>query len=280
MKTITYIFFIILTGFMVSCSDDDNNTEVDELAGLLKVQEFTNDTHVMEAYTKSGKFIQGYNDITLRIKDKTTGKYIDNAQISWMPVMHMMSMNHSCPKSAVIKVAEAKTTFNGYIVFQMPENDMEGWDLTMDYNIGGMNYTVKDDISVPASGKQVVTSFMASDGKRYIVALIEPSDPKVAVNDMRVGVYTMENMMSFPVVKNFRLDLDPRMPGMGNHSSPNNQNLVFNSAENVYDGKLSLTMTGYWKLNLILRNEGGTVMKGEPVTETNESSTLFLEIEF
>jgi hypothetical protein len=265
---------------MVSCSDDDNNTEVDELAGLLKVQEFTNDTHVMEAYTKSGKFIQGYNDITLRIKDKTTGKYIDNAQISWMPVMHMMSMNHSCPKSAVIKVAEAKTTFNGYIVFQMPENDMEGWDLTMDYNIGGMNYTVKDDISVPASGKQVVTSFMASDGKRYIVALIEPSDPKVAVNDMRVGVYTMENMMSFPVVKNFRLDLDPRMPGMGNHSSPNNQNLVFNSAENVYDGKLSLTMTGYWKLNLILRNEGGTVMKGEPVTETNESSTLFLEIEF
>lgn len=280
MKTITYIFFIILTGFMVSCSDDDNNTEVDELAGLLKVQEFTNDTHVMEAYTKSGKFIQGYNDITLRIKDKTTGKYIDNAQISWMPVMHMMSMNHSCPKSAVIKVAEAKTTFNGYIVFQMPENDMEFWDLTMDYNIGGMNYTVKDDISVPASGKQVVTSFMASDGKRYIVALIEPSDPKVAVNDMRVGVYTMENMMSFPVVKNFRLDLDPRMPGMGNHSSPNNQNLVFNSAENVYDGKLSLTMTGYWKLNLILRNEGGTVMKGEPVTETNESSTLFLEIEF
>jgi hypothetical protein len=280
MKTIKYIFYILLTAFVASCSDDNNENEPDELAGLLKVQEFTNDTHVVEAYTESGKFIQGYNDITLRIKDKTAGKYVDNAQVSWMPVMHMLSMSHSCPKSAVIKVAEAKTTYKGYIVFQMPENDMEGWDLTLDYSIGGVNYTVNDEISVPASGRQVVTAFTGTDGKRYIVALIEPSDPKVSVNDMRVGVYTMENLMSFPVVKNFSLDLDPRMPGMGNHSSPNNQNLVFNSAENVYDGKLSLTMTGYWKLNLILRNEGGTVIKGEPVTVTNESSTLYLEIEF
>jgi hypothetical protein len=67
---------------------------------------------------------------------------------------------------------------------------------------------------------------------------------------------------------------------MGNHSSPNNQNLVFNITENVYDGKLSLTMTGYWKLNLILRNESNTILKGEPVTEANESSSLFLELEF
>lgn len=280
MKTIKYIFFIILTAFMVSCSDDDNDTEVDDLAGLLKVQEFTNETHVIEAYTESGKFIQGYNDITLRIKDKTTGKYAENAEISWMPVMHMTSKNHSCPKSEVSKVAEAKSTFNGYIVFQMAENEMEGWDLTLDYSIGGLNFMAKDDISVPKSARQVVTAITGSDGKRYIVALIEPSDPKVAINDIRVGVYTMADMMYFPVVKNYSLDLDPRMPGMGNHSSPNNQNLVFNSTENVYDGKLSLTMTGYWKLNLILRNEGGNVMKGEPVTEINESSTLYLEIEF
>lgn len=280
MKTIKFIFFIILTFFITSCSDDNNDTEVDELAGLLKVQEFTTDTHVVEAFTESGKFIQGYNDITLRIKDKTTGKYIENAQISWMPVMNMMTTNHSCPKSLITKVTDAKTTYNGYIVFQMAENEMEGWDLTLDYSIGGVNFMAKDDISVPKSARQVVTAVTGSDGKRYIIALMEPSDPKVAVNNMRVGLYTMENMMSFPAVKNFSIDLDPRMPGMGNHSSPNNQNLAFNSVENVYDGKLSLTMTGYWKLNLILRNAVGEALKGESVTETNESSTLYLEIEF
>jgi len=280
MKTIKTILFIALTVFMVSCSDDDDNNPADDLAGLLKVQDFTNATHVVEAYTVSGKFTQGYNDITLRIKEISTGKYVENAEISWMPVMNMMTMNHSCPKSAVTKVSGAKTTYQGYIVFQMAENDMEGWELTLDYNIAGEDYMAKDDISVPMSEQQVVTSFMGTDGKRYIVALIEPSDPKVAVNDMRVGVYTMENMMSFPVVKNYSLDLDPRMPGMGNHSSPNNQNLVFNSTDNVYDGKLSLTMTGYWKLNLMLRNESNTVLKGEPVTETNESSSLYLELEF
>ncbi|MCF6308613.1 MAG: hypothetical protein L3J09_11775, partial [Flavobacteriaceae bacterium] len=71
-----------------------------------------------------------------------------------------------------------------------------------------------------------------------------------------------------------------RMPSMGNHTSPNNEDLTYNSASKMYDGKLSLTMTGYWKLNLILQNENNEVLKGEEVTEENESSSLYLEIEF
>jgi len=39
-------------------------------------------------------------------------------------------------------------------------------------------------------------------------------------------------------------------------------------------------MTGYWKINLQLLNETGEVLKGEPVTDTNEGSSLFLELEF
>lgn len=90
----------------------------------------------------------------------------------------------------------------------------------------------------------------------------------------------MENMMSFPVVENYAIKLDPRMPSMGNHSSPNNKDLAYNSASKMYEGKLSLTMTGYWKLNLMLYNANSEMLKGEKVTEDNESSSLFLEIEF
>ncbi|UWX55354.1 hypothetical protein NYZ99_01880 [Maribacter litopenaei] len=67
---------------------------------------------------------------------------------------------------------------------------------------------------------------------------------------------------------------------MGNHSSPNNENLTFDSSTGKYKGKLSLTMTGYWKINLQLFNKQGDVLKGEPVTDENEASSLYFELEF
>lgn len=70
------------------------------------------------------------------------------------------------------------------------------------------------------------------------------------------------------------------MPGMGNHGSPNNVNLTQSGADKVYKGKLSLTMTGYWKINLQLANPAGTVLKGEEVTTANEGSSIYFEVEF
>jgi hypothetical protein len=281
MKTIKYILPLFLALFIFSCSDDDNDvTKVDEVADLLKVQEITNDTHSIELFTDSGKLWQGYNDITIRIKDKTTEEYIENATVTWKPVMHMITMMHSCPKSEILKVSDKETIYNGYIVFQMAENADEGWDLTFNYTIDGASYEAKGDISVPMSTKKVVTSFMGSDEKRYVVALISPQNPEVKVNDIEMGVYTMENMMSFPMVTNYKVKLDPRMPSMGNHSSPNNEDLTYEASNKMYQGKLSLTMTGYWKLNLMLLNPENETLKGNAVTEEVESSDLYLEIEF
>jgi hypothetical protein len=70
------------------------------------------------------------------------------------------------------------------------------------------------------------------------------------------------------------------MPSMDNHSSPNNEDLSYNSATGSYEGKLSLTMSGYWKLNLMAYDAGGTLIKGSEVTEENPSSNLYLELEF
>lgn len=274
------IFFLFALALVTSCSSDDDSTPVNELDGLLKVKEFINDTHVVELYTTSGITQQGYNDITLRIKDKTTNNYIQNATIEWMPIMHMTMMSHSCPLSMVEKVAGKETLYNGYIVFQMPQNSTEYWDLKVDYSINGTNYTVTDIIDVPASSKRVVNSFMGTDNIRYIVALIDPKTPRVALNDMTVGIFKMENMMSFPVVNDLKLMIDPRMPSMGNHGSPNNVDLTQSTSDEFYHGKLSLTMTGYWKINLQLVNASNDVLKGETVTESNEASSIFFEVEF
>lgn len=270
---------LVLLVIMTSCTNNDEPT-VDELDGLTKFKEITNTTHTIELYKHMGGLEQGFNDIALKIKDNATNQYIKNASVTWLPVMHMAMMNHSCPKSPVTKTSTDGLVYEGYIVFQMAQNATEFWDLKIDYTINGTAYSMTSVIDVPASAKQKVTTFTGSDNVRYIVAYVDPHHPKVGINDMVAGVWKMQDMMTFPVVDNYKLKIDPRMPSMGNHSSPNNVDLTQTVTGDLYNGKLSLTMTGYWKINLQLLNASGTVLKGETITDDVPASSIYLEIEF
>ncbi|GAA4289671.1 hypothetical protein [Aestuariibaculum suncheonense] len=272
---------LFITLFSASCStDNDDDLIINELENLIKVQNLVNDTHTIEVYTKSGSFYTGYNAVSLRIVDNTSKSYIENASINWMPVMQMPTMQHSCPKSDVLKTTNKKTLYDGYIIYQMTNTDGSGWSLTINYTIDGITYVVTDTITVLQSKLQNVSSFQGSDNKRYVIAIIEPTKPIIGINNLVVGLYSMETMMSFPEVENYSLALDPRMPGMSNHSSPNNTDLTYSSTDSMYHADLSLTMTGYWVLNLKLVDAEYTVLKGEDVTETNTQSSLYLELEF
>jgi hypothetical protein len=278
MRFLRILLLVLLTIF-ASCTNNDT-PEVNELDGLFKFKEITNATHTIELYKHMGGLEQGFNEIALKIKDKVTNQYIKNATVTWMPVMHMAMMNHSCPKSAVTKVSTDGLVYEGYIVFQMAQNATEYWDLKIDYTINGTAYSATSVIDVPASAKQRVSSFTGSDSVRYIVAYVDPHHPKVGINDMVAGVWKMQDMMTFPLVDNFKLKIDPRMPSMGNHSSPNNIDLTQTIAGDLYNGKLSLTMTGLWKINLQLLNDSGTVLKGETITDAVPASSIYFEIEF
>lgn len=283
MKKYTYIFLFFISLSFLACSEtndegpEDLNKEVED---LIKIQQFSNDDHIVEIYNSTGNFYQGYNELTIRIADKLTEEFVTNASISWLPVMHMTEMMHSCPTSAVQKVSGMKTIYDGFVIFQMPGNSSEGWTLTINYTIGGESYTVDDTINVMASENRVVSVFTGTDQARYVLALIDPLQPEVKINDISAGLYKMENMMTFTPVEGYTVGLDPRMPSMANHTSPNNQDLLYDATDKIYKGKLSLTMTGYWMLNLKVINEQDELLKGEDVTEENESSSLYFEIEF
>ncbi len=282
MKKLKYILPIlfVITLFTSCSSDDDDPVIINETEGLTKVQEFTNATHTIEVYTKTGKFYSGYNDISLRIKNNTDDTYFENYTINWMPIMQMPSMSHSCPKSGISKVENMDTLYQGYLVFQMTNEDESGWSIKFMYNIDDTDYMAESNIAVKQTARQNVTTFMGSDETRYIISLVEPMNPEIAINNMKATLHKMETMMSFPVVEDYTITLDPRMPSMGNHTSPNNTDLTFNTSENKYNGDLSLTMTGYWVLNLKLLNQNNEVLKGETITEDTIQSTLYLEIEF
>ncbi|MDG2195076.1 MAG: hypothetical protein P8K77_09590 [Polaribacter sp.] len=280
MKTLKYILPLLIAVFISSCTNNDDVLILDETTELNFIKTFSNAEHTVDVFSTKKTLEQGYNDLYIRIEEKSTSTYIKNASLTWKPVMHMTNKVHSSPRSTITKTEGKETLYNGYIVFQMAENALEKWDLTIDYTIDNVNYTVKEFISVPAAVKKNVTVFTGANDIKYVLALIDPKEPTVGLNDFKIGLYKMESMMSFPVVENFMIKHDPRMPSMGNHSSPNNTDLTFNTASKIYEGELSLTMTGYWKLNLMLYNNLNQLVKGEEVTESNEASSLFLEIEF
>ena len=68
-----FLALFALSIFLISCRTSDDPVtppSVNELEGLVKVKEFSNDTHTIELYTVSGTTQLGYNDMKFRIKNK------------------------------------------------------------------------------------------------------------------------------------------------------------------------------------------------------------------
>lgn len=278
MNTLTYNLIALFVFVFSSCSKDDKQPIADELAGLELTSTLSNAEHRVELYTAKGKFETGYNEIYVQVKS-LDGALLKNVSLAWKPMMHMTGMSHSSPASPIAMKAGSRATYQGHIIFQMASNAQEYWELSVDYTLGGKAYNAKAKIEVGAAAKRNMESFQGSDDKRYVMAMVEPSNPRVAINDMQVALYRMLSMTDFQMVDNYKISIDPRMPGMGNHGSPNNVNLSQRES-GLYAGKLSLTMSGFWRINLQLQNEQGTVLKGEPVTEENERSSIYFELEF
>jgi len=285
MKTIKFFFTaLFITVMFTSCTDENDDSivvETNPLESLNLLTTIDSNNHSIEVYSEQNQYTIGYNEFFYRIKDNATDTYISDATISMNPLMHMTMMSHSCPKSVVGKTADA-SVYSGFTVFQMPGNDTEYWELNFEYSFGGQTYNTAERIEVkaPIDGKKRVNIFTGVDESRYVLAMM-PMKPEVAINDFSAMLFKMENMMTFTVVEGYTIGIDPRMPGMGNHSSPNNEDLTFDVSNGMmYKGKLSLTMTGYWKINLKVMDANGGVLKGEDVTKENESSSIFFEMEF
>lgn len=274
--------------FMVSCSKDDDITpnNINEIENLQLIKSFSKDGYTLELFNKTGKFQVGYNKLTLRLKD-AGGKYVQNATIDWMPMMTMnmggMTHQHSSPYSEISKVSGKQTLYQGYIVFIMASDEPDNyWDLHINLSVDGQNISIEDKVNVITTESQynkVYTSGMGTDDENYMLALVEPENPIIGTNDIVVALFKKGDNHDFPIVNNYKIKVDPRMPGMGNHSAPGNVDMTQGN-DGFYHGKVGFSMSGYWKINLILEDGSGTVIKGEPVTETNPESSLNFKIEF
>jgi hypothetical protein len=61
-------------------------------------------------------------------------------------------------------------------------------------------------------------------------------------------------MMSFPPAEDLTIEIEPEMPSM-DHGSPNNVHPV-HFADGHYVGKVNFTMTGWWRIHMVIKKDG------------------------
>ena len=251
---------------------------------LQLLQSATDGNYTLELYNRTGLLEVGHNTIFIRIKNG--GSAVSNATLSWLPMMTMdmggSIYQHSCPHSEITPTASDPTLFQGDVVFTMASSMMGLWEVTVTYDTGNGPHELVLPVVVLTSESEFhkqYTSAIGSDGVTYLFAMVEPSNPGTGVNDLIVGLYKRVSDTEFPAVDGYKIRVDSRMPGMGNHGAPGNEDLT-QWPDGFYHGKVGFSMTGYWKINLMLEDGTGVALCGEPVTETNLESSVHFKVSF
>lgn len=280
MRTLS-IFFLMLSFVFFSCSDDDTPAAPsDDFANLSLVTTLENSTHRIGLYTASGQLQTGHNPIYLNLVDKASNQRVTNAQMSWLPVMQMTMMSHSCPFSSLELAPHKQALYLGSIVFQMATMGSDVWTLAVNYQIDGQSFSAESAIEVMPESHRRVQVFTGADNEKYVLAMVAPESPITGTNQMRASLHRAVTGMSYELVDDYTILIDPRMPTMNNHGSPGNIALQQSQSQGDYIGALTLTMTGYWRINLQVLNAENTAVYGTTVTDEQPTSPLYFDLSF
>lgn len=272
-KTVILLLFSV---FLFSCTDDNDVSPADPLEGYSKLK----DGYALGAKAKveiwgQKNFFMGYNKLIVVLYDSLNQKVrLTDAHIHFLPVMTMkmngMTMQHSAPVENPAETA-INEVFPGAVAFVMP-TAMDGtWKLGVSVHNHKIDKEgeAEFDITVdnPTTSVMTVFSALAPDNNKLVLSILEPSKPKVGMNDIEFTIHRKASMMDWPADDSYSIEITPEMPSMG-HGSPNNVNPV-NSGNGHYKGKVNFTMTGEWRINVVVKKAGQAV-----------SQNLFFNITF
>jgi hypothetical protein len=238
------------------------------------------------AYSRTGKFNVGYNELYFVVTKKKNGNYVKNYELTDLsPVMLMVKMNmrHSTPVSGPAEsfndsYAAVKRT---WISFIMSSGESGSWTLGYNVSVLGSKGSVEEaDITVDPlpAGQEWVKSFKQGDNTYYI-SIVNPTDLKTGSNTLKAYVSRKSTPATTPYAiasESFLVDIDPRMPDMGNHTSPDNTPLT-RQADGSYQGTVNLTMTGLWRIHFTVRDLQGNIVAGGDNLKDGYSS-LFWDV--
>ncbi|MBD1425190.1 hypothetical protein [Sphingobacterium arenae] len=283
------IFFLAAICFAVSsCTKEktDYEAEIDitvpEYIAFKEATRIHAADHDISIEALNGTFYKGYNEIRLKIIDRKTQKEVNATATTYLPILTEANGNIlTCPHRYHLDYKTEGKYFSGYTVFTDKSNTTRNWELHITFTLDNQTYTAKQAVNVQEQTNKNLnaTVFTGKDNEQYIIALVSPQKPQIGENELIAGIYRFNRpnnpasgdfpdptQFSYTEVRDYTLKLDPRMPepSMGNHSSPNNQDLTQRD-DGLYHGVVNYTMTGNWTLNFILLNKQGDLLKGTEV---------------
>ena len=311
MKKVKRLFLVLAAVALTACNSNDDGVEAGiEIPGItitddvdccsaeeaLQVYKFLQTVKIVPelsteidgkynvfAYTRNGSFHNGYNEIYFVATKKATGNYIKNFELTNItPIMHMVKMDkyHSTPTGPA-----AESFDNGilavkrsWVSFLMNTSEAGSWTLSYDALVLGKEGKVeKKDIVVNAlpDGQAWLKSFKVGDDN-YFLSLVNPSDWKTGTNTIKAYISKKSDPITTPyalATETFTVEIDPRMPDMGNHTSLDNTPLV-KQQDGSYQGTINLTMTGLWRIHLTVKDAKGNVVAGGE----EELSSLYWDV--
>ena len=311
MKKVKRLFWVLAAVALTACNSNDDGVDSGiEIPGInltedveccsaeeaLQVYKFLQTVKIVPelsteidgkynvfAYTRNGSFHNGYNEIYFVATKKATGNYIKNFELTNItPIMHMVKMDkyHSTPTGPA-----AESFDNGilavkrsWVSFLMNTSEAGSWTLSYDALVLGKEGKVeKKDIVVNAlpDGQAWLKSFKVGDDN-YFLSLVNPSDWKTGTNTIKAYISKKSDPITTPyalATETFTVEIDPRMPDMGNHTSPDNTPLV-KQQDGSYQGTINLTMTGLWRIHLTVKDAKGNVVAGGE----EELSSLYWDV--
>ncbi len=260
------LFFVLAAAITIlsSCKKDGSTEIEDPKKSLIKINEAfaIGSAAKVELWSKT-ELNTGYQKLFIALSDSASGKALSRSSVQILPMMDMdmngTKISHSAPLENPESMDADNTLFPCAAVFTMPSTGESGkWKMIVMVKKEGQTKYGKAEmaIQVKLSQPERVKTITAADGSKITIAYISPSSPKVGVNDFEIAIFKKQDMMTFPAEDTYSITMTPEMPSMG-HGSPNNVNPVL-SRNGHYKGKVNFTMTGDWRINLVLNKDGKT----------------------
>ena len=307
MKKVLFLFLAVTALGTVSCNsnDDENGITVEGITitddvdccsaeEALQVYKFLQTVKIVPelstvmdekynvfAYSRTGTLHTGYNDLYFVATKRSSGNYVKNFDITNVtPLMYMvkMDMSHSTPVAPSVDTFDESrlAVKHGWVSFLMNTSENGTWTVSYDVSVlGSKGGIAQQDIAVEAlpDGQAWLKSFKAGD-QTYFLSLVNPTDWQTGTNTIQAYVSKKSDPITtaYPLATEvFTVEIDPRMPDMGNHTSPDNVALTL-QADGSYRGTINLTMTGLWRIHLTVKDAQGNVVAGGDDMEGGYSS--------
>jgi len=245
------------------------------------------DKYNVFAYTKTGSFHVGYNEIFFVATKKATGNYVKNFDINALtPLMHMTQtdVSHSTPAGSSVESFndEYSAVKRGWVSFVMNSGDMGTWNISYDVKVLSAKGVVENKsitVSALPEGQSWIKSFKIGD-ETYYISLVNPNNWQTGTNSIQAFISQKDAATATNIwglsKREFVVEVVPTMPDMGNHTSPDNTPLTLQS-DGSYRSTLNLTMTGLWRLHLTVRDtQGNTLAGGDDLSDGY--SSLYLDV--